>query len=223
MNEIIPRTTERPQSKREQREASIERILESALELMVTRGCNATTVDDIAKRAGLTKGAIYFHFENKTAIVMALLDTVEKLVIGGLLERLAHAGPTSQDKLVAALHSQGLLAGTKTKYLLLFTLTLLEFNGTGTDIEARVRAIYDSFVQSLEKIVRAGCTAGEFRADLDTRELTAVVLALQHGTLMEWYCRSGSLNGKGLVRAARVVLLDGVLHGARARKEAPRE
>jgi AcrR family transcriptional regulator len=223
MNDSIPRATERPQSKREQREASIERIMESALDLMVTRGCNATTVDDIAKRAGLTKGAIYFHFENKTAIVMALLDTVEKLVIGGLMERLAHAGPTSQDKLVAALHSQGLLAGTKTKYLMLFTLTLLEFSGTDTDIEARVRAIYDAFVQSLEKIVRAGCASGEFREDLDTRELAAVVLALQHGTLMEWYCRSDSLNGQGLVRAARVVLLDGILHGAKARKESARE
>jgi len=219
MNDSSPRAPERPHSKREQREASIERILESALELMVTRGCNATTVDDIAKRAGLTKGAIYFHFENKTAIVMALLDTVEKLVIGGLLERLANAGPSSQDQLVAALHSQGLLAGTKTKYLLLFTLTLLEFNGTGSDIEARVRTIYDAFVQSLEKIVRAGCAAGEFRADLDTRELAAVVLALQHGTLMEWYCRSGTLNGQGLVRAARVVLLDGILHGARVPKQ----
>ena len=136
MDNTTPRTADRPQSKREQREASIERILESALDLMVTNGCNATTVDDIAKRAGLTKGAIYFHFENKTAIVMALLDTVEKLVIGGLLERLAHAGPTSQDKLVAALHSQGLLAETKTKYLLLFTLALLEFSGTGPDRSA---------------------------------------------------------------------------------------
>ena len=219
MDNTTPRTADRPQSKREQREASIERILESALDLMVTNGCNSTTVDDIAKRAGLTKGAIYFHFENKTAIVMALLDTVEKLVIGGLLERLAHAGPTSQDKLVAALHSQGLLAETKTKYLLLFTLTLLEFSGTGTDIEARVRAIYDAFVQALEKIMRTGCAAGEFRNDLDTRELAAVVLALQHGTLMEWYCRSNTLNGPGLVRAARVVLLDGILSSARARKE----
>ena len=90
------------------------------------RGFNATTVDDIARNAGLTKGAIYFHFENKTAI------------------------------LVAALHGQGVLAETKTKYLLLFTLTLLEFNGTGSPIEERVRAIYDGFVQSLERIVRAG-------------------------------------------------------------------
>jgi AcrR family transcriptional regulator len=212
------RVADKPQSKRDKSEASIDRILESALSLIVTRGFNATTVDDIAKNAGLTKGAIYFHFENKTAILIALLDVIDKLVLGGLMDRVMHAGPTSKDKLVAALHSQGMLAETKTKYLLLFTLTLLEFNGTGSPIETRVKAIYDGFVQSLERILRSGKASGEFRDDLDAREMAAVVMALQHGTLMEWYCRSGTLNGPGLVRSAREVLLDGLLHGTAPRK-----
>lgn len=201
----------RPIAKRERSEASIERILDSALSLMVSRGFNATTVDDIARNAQLTKGAIYFHFENKTAILMALLDVIDKLVVAGLLERVMHAGPSSKDKLVAAIHGQSMLAESKTKYLLLFTLILLEFNGTNTPIEARVKAIYGEFVQSLEKIVRAGKASGEFRHDLDTRELAAVTMALQHGTLMEWYCRSDTLNGPGLVRSARQVLLEGIL------------
>ena len=215
----IPQANDKPQSKREQSEASIDRILESALSLIVTRGFNATTVDDIARKAGLTKGAIYFHFENKTAILLALLDVIDKLVLGGLMERVLHAGPSSKDKLVAALHSQGMLAESKTQYLLLFTLTLLEFNGTGSEIETRVKAIYDNFVLALEKIVRSGKASGEFRGDLDAREMAAVVMALQHGTLMEWYCRSGTLNGAGLVRSARVVLLDGILNSATGHKD----
>jgi len=205
------RLIERPTTKREQGEASLERILESALSLMVSKGFNATTVDEIARSAGLTKGAIYFHFENKTAILLAILDVIEKLIIGGLTERVINAGPTSQDKLVAAIHGQGMLAETKTKYLLLFTLTLIEFNGTGTAIEARVRSIYDAFVASLERIVRTGKSSGEFRADVDARELAAVIMALQHGTLLEWHCRSDTLSGPGLVRAARLVLLNGIL------------
>jgi TetR/AcrR family acrAB operon transcriptional repressor len=201
----------RPTTKREQSEASVDRILDSALSLMVTRGFNATTVDEIAKAAGLTKGAIYFHFENKTAILMAILDVIEKLVIGGLTERVLSAGPTNQNKLVAAIHGQGMLAETKTKYLLLFTLTLLEFNGTGSPIEERVRRIYDAYVVELERIVRAGKASGEFKEETDTQELASVIMALQHGTLMEWYCRSASLSGPGLVRAARIVLLNGIL------------
>ena len=169
---VMPAMNDRP-SKREQSEATIERILESALTLMVTRGFNATTVDDIAKSAGITKGAIYFHFENKTAVMLALLDVIERLVIGGLMDRVLQAGNSSRDKLVAALHSQGMLAETKAKYLLLFTLTLAEFNGTGSTIETRVKSIYDAFVQAIERIIRAGMASGEFRTDLGARELTA--------------------------------------------------
>lgn len=211
MNADTIRPAGRPVVKRERGEASIERILDSALSLMVSRGYNATTVDDIARNVGLTKGAIYFHFENKTAILMALLDVIDRLVVAGLLERVMRAGPSSKDKLVAAIHGQGMLAESKTKYLLLFTLILLEFNGTDTPIEARVKAIYGEFVQALEKIVRAGKASGEFRHDVDTRELASVTMALQHGMLMEWYCRSDSLNGPALLRSARLVLLEGIL------------
>ena len=94
---------------------------------------------------------------------------------------------------------------------MLFTLTLLEFNGTGTTIEARVRSIYSSYLAALEQIIRTGEAAGEFHVDVAPRELAAVVMALEHGTLMEWYCRSDSLNGPELVRAARHVLLHGLL------------
>jgi len=202
----------KPPTKREQSEASLERILESALGLMVSKGFNATTVDEIARNAGLTKGAIYFHFENKTAIMLALLDVIDRLVVGGLMERVLSAGPSSQDKLIAAIHGQGMLAESKTKYLMLFTLILIEFNGSDSVIETRVRTIYDAFVAELERIVRAGKLSGEFGAEVDARDLTAVILALQHGTLLEWYCRSATLSGPGLVRAARLVLLHGVLH-----------
>lgn len=205
------RALDRPAPKKEPGESSLERILESALELIVSRGFTATSVDDIAHNAGLTKGAIYFHFKNKTAILMSLLDDIERLIIGGMTERVIGAGPTATDKLVAAIHNQGKLAESKTKYLLLFTLTLLEFNGTDTTIEARVRSIYSSYLAALEQIIRTGKQAGEFHLDVEPRELAAVVMALEHGTLMEWYCRSALLNGPELVRAARHVLLHGLL------------
>jgi TetR/AcrR family acrAB operon transcriptional repressor len=198
-------------SQAEQSKDSVERILGSALQLMVSRGFAATTVDDIAANVGLTKGAIYFHFENKTEILLTLLDQVEKLLIGGLMDRVMHAGDGSQAKLVAALHSQGSLATTKARYMLLFTLILLEFNGTQTHIEARVRQIYGGFTEAFEKILREGRSSGEFVDTLETRDMAAVILALQHGALMEWYCRSDTLNGPALVRASREILLYGLI------------
>jgi AcrR family transcriptional regulator len=50
-----------------------QRILDAALELFVHYGYDKTTVSDIAQEAGVSKGAIYLHFESKDDLFEALL------------------------------------------------------------------------------------------------------------------------------------------------------
>lgn len=50
-----------------------ERILDAAAELIPQFGYDKTTVSDIARQAGISKGAIYLHFESKDALFEALL------------------------------------------------------------------------------------------------------------------------------------------------------
>ncbi len=50
------------------------RILASALSLFAKKGYVRTTFNDIAARLKLTKGAVYWHFESKQALLIALLD-----------------------------------------------------------------------------------------------------------------------------------------------------
>lgn len=206
----MPAPKKRPSTKTEQRRVSIERIIDAALNRFLSRGYHATSVDDIAKEAGVTKGAVYFYFESKSAVLLALLDEIEGLVVDGLLARLEEAGPTAQDQLVAAIHSQGAIAADRSRYLILFTIAMVEFSGTDDPIERRLQSIYGRFNEAMEKIVVRGQRTGEFSASIRARELTAIVLALEHGTMLEWYFRSGKLDGAELVRAARTVLLSGV-------------
>jgi AcrR family transcriptional regulator len=49
-------------------------ILDTALKLFAHRGYGATSVRDIAEEAGLSKGNVYHHFEDKESIFRALLD-----------------------------------------------------------------------------------------------------------------------------------------------------
>jgi len=49
-----------------------ERILEAALELFAEQGFNGTAIPQIAKRAGVSVGTIYWHFDSKEAVVNAL-------------------------------------------------------------------------------------------------------------------------------------------------------
>ena len=59
---------------KEEAERTRTRILASALALFAKRGYDRTTFNDIAARLNLTKGAVYWHFESKEALLMALLD-----------------------------------------------------------------------------------------------------------------------------------------------------
>ena len=59
---------------KEEAEKTRARILASALSLFAKRGYERTTFNDIAARLKLTKGAVYWHFESKEALLMALLD-----------------------------------------------------------------------------------------------------------------------------------------------------
>lgn len=219
----------RPRTKREQRRVSIERILESALACIMERGYHSTTVADIAEDAGVTKGAVYFYFENKSALFMALLEEIEALIVGELEAKMAAAGVAPVHQLVAAIHAQGLLAANRSNHLVVFTIALVEFRGTGDPIEHRLRQIYDHLRQVIEGIIVRGQEAGQFNIGLTPSALTSIVLALEHGTLLEWYLRSSEMNGGDLVRAARTVLLDGILSqpaggapgGVRARSAKP--
>ena len=59
---------------KEEAEKTRARIMASALSLFAKKGYDRTTFNDIAARLKLTKGAVYWHFESKQALLMALLD-----------------------------------------------------------------------------------------------------------------------------------------------------
>ncbi|HTO06541.1 MAG TPA: helix-turn-helix domain-containing protein [Myxococcota bacterium] len=55
-------------------EASRDAILDAALRCFAKRGYHETSVDDIAARAKLSKGAVYWHFAGKRELFLALMD-----------------------------------------------------------------------------------------------------------------------------------------------------
>lgn len=59
---------------KEEAEKTRSRILANALTLFAKRGYEHTTFTDIASRLKMTKGAVYWHFESKPALLMAIID-----------------------------------------------------------------------------------------------------------------------------------------------------
>ncbi|GGX91794.1 TetR family transcriptional regulator [Litchfieldella qijiaojingensis] len=56
--------------------ATREALLDAAEEVFYEKGVARTSLEEIARHAGMTRGAVYWHFKNKADLFMALLDRV---------------------------------------------------------------------------------------------------------------------------------------------------
>lgn len=74
---------------RRRAEARPDEVLDAALALFIEKGFAATRVEDIARRAGLSKGAVYLYFPSKEAIIEGL---VRRAVVPLATDALAFAG-----------------------------------------------------------------------------------------------------------------------------------
>lgn len=79
---LKPRTTPRAEDTRR-------KIYEAAMELFREKGFDATTMRDIASKAGVALGGAYYYFSAKDAIVLAFYDEMQESLNEPILESLA--------------------------------------------------------------------------------------------------------------------------------------
>ena len=81
--------SEKSQSEnRSRRQERADRILDAAAALIQRWGYNKTTIDDIAKQAGVAKGTIYLHWKTREALFQALLTREYLTMLQEFLQRL---------------------------------------------------------------------------------------------------------------------------------------
>src|SRR5690348_14812765 len=86
------------------REDTRQRLYEAAVALVAEQGFSATTVDDIAERAGVAKGTVYYNFPSKTALFEELLRHGVGLLTADF--RAAVAGREPRAAVAALVHAQ---------------------------------------------------------------------------------------------------------------------
>lgn|GEM_PF-1401618 len=83
----------RPDRRRLKGEASRERILDAAVQLFSQRGYAGTGVLEIARRAGIEKAALYWHFGSKEGLLAAVIDRANAEFVERVLKRASSASP----------------------------------------------------------------------------------------------------------------------------------
>ncbi len=188
-------------------------VLESAERLFVTNGFHRTTVDDIAKDAGLTKGAVYFHFRDKIDVLMALLHRAEDRVLYPILNRMRNNDVSPTDRIVEYLHSWARVALEQRNTMFLPILMSFEFLGTNDPIEREIRGMYDRIYATLHDLIAQGRASGELNDTGPIDAHVAVLVAITDGMLLEWLRHSDKFDGSLVTSALRHVMLAGLTSG----------
>lgn len=87
------------------KDARPQELLAAALDLFVERGFASTRLEDVAKRAGVSKGTLYLYFENKEDLFKAMVRNSIVPVIGDAELSFAEFGGHSADLLRNLIHS----------------------------------------------------------------------------------------------------------------------
>lgn len=196
-------------SNQERREQSTEQVLASALKLFVTRGYGATSIDDIAGDAGLTKGAVYFYFKGKSALLLELLSQSSTLYLD-IFQGMRDSDASASTQLEMFVEWAARVGARNNELLLLPILMSLEFQGKDEVVEAALNRLYDRYHDEMERVVVLGQSSGEFNPALSPREEAAVLVAFTDGMLLEWIRRSRRLDGNRLVESAKALIAGGL-------------
>jgi AcrR family transcriptional regulator len=96
-------------------------LIASATEVFAERGFEGSSLEDIAERAGFTRGAIYKNFDGKEDLFFAVIDRLNEHVIDAF-RAIAPSGPNTKDWDTSAL--AGLWRASTAEFADLFTISL---------------------------------------------------------------------------------------------------
>jgi AcrR family transcriptional regulator len=174
----------------------LESVLQTAVEVFNERGYDGASMEDLSRRLGIAKSAIYHHVSGKEELLRMALDRA--------LDGWAEAAERARELDAPAIERlemlvRGTVAVLETR--LPYVTLLLRVRGN-TDVERAALARRRSFDRLVASLVEQAERDGDVRADVDPK-VTARLLSGMINSIVEWY-RPGSR------QAGRVSLADAV-------------
>ena len=157
----------------ELRDISVQKIYNSALSLFVEQGYHATTVDQIAAGAGLTKGGVYFYFGKKEEIQSWIVDKVSREYIDEIGSRSERDYDRAQDRLVSLMRWQANYAKLNPREGMLLIIVSLNFHNKTGALADQIVDVYQRLHALLVRVFEHGRKTGEFTQKVRTPELAS--------------------------------------------------
>ena len=174
------------------------RILDAAATAFATHGVDQTSIDDIARALGATKGKIYHHFGSKGELVCAIRKHSVQLTLHRVSPYFeADTPPPKKFHAMAEAHVVAMISE-----LAYHRVVVEEMRGSGTgsitgserQLRLEITALQSEYEDMFRSVLAAGIASGAFR-DQDLSVTVRSFLMMLHAPIY-WYQPRGPQNSQ---------------------------
>ena len=181
----------------------LESLLQVAVKLFNERGYDGTSMEDLSRKLGISKSAIYHHVPSKEELL--------RLAVGRALDELfavAHGAESAEGRAIDRL--EHLVRGSVHVLVdqLPFVTLLLRVRGN-TKAERTALARRREFDQIVTELVKQAEMEGDVRPDIDPAVTSRLLFGMVN-SLTEWYRPRRSSAGTDLADAVCKIAFDGL-------------
>ncbi len=188
-------------------------LTDIAIDCFAQYGYRATSIDRIAKAAGLTKGAIYYHFKDKEELLFAAVrnrvSQFERRVTSEILPLSDPVSALRRTTLVCLEHA------TKSNHRRFIVTLMVEALGTNASLSEQFRDMMRRFRAFLRDIIEFGQKQGTFRRDVNAAAAASIYAGTVMGAEIQYYQDPEEVDLEGILES----FLDRYVASLQARAE----
>lgn len=158
--------------------------LQSAFTLFLTKGFQATSMDDIVAHSKVSKTNIYYHFKSKEELLL----TIVHQLVSQYEQRIHYILSQSETSVLEKLERILIILTDNTEqndylggcpFLTLYTQTPLE----AVEVRDRIKSFFDQQLHAVEVILAEGIAKQELKAELHIQQTAALIISSIEGAL----------------------------------------
>ena len=166
-----------------------ELILAVSSELFADRGYSASTMRQLAERAGLPLGNVYYYFSSKYDLLVVIIDNaMSRLQVNAQAISAGDGRPTERLAALAVHHVDVHLANPHAA-----RVADRELRSLSSDDLERIITRRDDYEQCFRRVLREGIEVGEFSSALVVPFASAAIITMCSG-IIEWWSPNGALD-----------------------------
>ena len=160
-------------------------ILDTALACFTEKGHRYTTIEDIARRLGMSKGSIYLYFPTKEEIYTRIMQERMRRTVERLRSRFGETA-SAREKLDLVFRTFGSQNLAALQQILAFHLEFWLEAARKPELRQAMEEQNALAIDLLSEIVQEGITRGEFRSDADSAAAASLFWAARDGIALQF-------------------------------------